>query len=419
MGFTKGIPILDKKILIQIQKCLSEILINNGKNGTAFFCKIPFPDSTHLLPVLMTDKNLLNDDNITKMKILEFTMHRRLFKISLDINRIIYFSQKYNITIIEIKENDNLDINSFLEIDEQFFSSYLNNKAYIYLLHYPNLNGISCFSEGRIIEIKDDNFSFIHNCYTELGSIGGPLINLSNYKVIGMHIGEESNEKKYGILLKLPILEFYNEINKNCKNNSQIINSFQNNNDYYINELNIKNTYLINEINKLEEELKKEKNENKILKGKINHLEYIINENNEKINKSQLKIEELEEIIKNKSKNDQNLQKIIKLMEELSQLKSKLPFELAEKEKLMVITFISEDENFHFSTICKNTEKFSRIENMIYNEYPCYDYDDNIFVAHNKIINKHNSLEHNGIKNNDIIIVKQKNEDEQNKINLD
>ena len=272
MGFTKGIPILDKKILIQIQKCLSEILINNGKNGTAFFCKIPFPDSTHLLPVLMTDKNLLNDDNITKMKILEFTMHRRLFKISLDINRIIYFSQKYNITIIEIKENDNLDINSFLEIDEQFFSSYLNNKAYIYLLHYPNLNGISSFSEGRIIEIKDDNFSFIHNCYTELGSIGGPLINLSNYKVIGMHIGEESNEKKYGILLKLPILEFYNEINKNCKNNSQIINSFQNNNDYYINELNIKNTYLINEINKLEEELKKEKNENKILKGKINKL---------------------------------------------------------------------------------------------------------------------------------------------------
>ena len=350
---------------------MSEILINNGKYGTAFFCKIPFPDSTHLLPVLMTDKNLLNDDNITKMKILEFTMHRRLFKISLDINRIIYFSQKYNITIIEIKENDNLDINSFLEIDEQFFSSYLNNKAYIYLLHYPNLNGISCFSEGRIIEIKDDNFSFIHNCYTELGSIGGPLINLSNYKVIGMHIGEESNEKKYGILLKLPILEFYNEINKNCKNNSQIINSFQNNNDYYINELNIKNTYLINEINKLEEELKKEKNENKILKGKINNLEYIINENNEKINKSQLKIKELEEIIKNKSKNDQNLQKIIQLMEELSQLKSKLPFELSEKEKLMVITFISEDENFHFSTICKNTEKFSRIENMIYNEYPC------------------------------------------------
>jgi len=40
--------------------------------------------------------------------------------------------------------------------------------------------------------------------------------------------------------------------------------------------------------------------------------------------------------------------------------------------------------------------------------YPCYNNDDNIFVAHNKIINKHNSLEDNGIKNNDIIIVKEK-----------
>jgi len=114
-------PLPYKKMSNQIEKCLSQIIINNGKYGTAFFCKIPFPDSTHLLPVLMTDKNLLNDDNIAKGKIIEFTMEKgKLFKISLDINRITYFSQKYNIIIIEIKENDNLDINSFLEIDEQF-----------------------------------------------------------------------------------------------------------------------------------------------------------------------------------------------------------------------------------------------------------------------------------------------------------
>ena len=50
----------------------------------------------------------------------------------------------------------------------------------------------------------------------------------------------------YGILLKFPILDFNNEINKICKNNSQIINSFQNNNNNYINELKIENTYLIN-----------------------------------------------------------------------------------------------------------------------------------------------------------------------------
>ena len=46
-----------------------QIKINNKLYGTAFFCKIPFPDSTHLLPVLIADKNLLNEDNITKGKI--------------------------------------------------------------------------------------------------------------------------------------------------------------------------------------------------------------------------------------------------------------------------------------------------------------------------------------------------------------
>jgi len=95
---------------------LSQVKTNNEKYGTAFFCKIPFPDLTHLLPVLMTHNCLLNEDNIAKGKIIEFIMEEgKLFKISLDINRITYTSQKYNITFIEIKENDNLDINSFLK----------------------------------------------------------------------------------------------------------------------------------------------------------------------------------------------------------------------------------------------------------------------------------------------------------------
>jgi len=65
-----------------------------------------------------------------------------------------------------------------------------------------------------------------------------------------MHKGYTNNlNLNYGILLKLPILEFNNEINKICKNNSQIINSFQNNNNNYINELNIENT-IFNKQNK-------------------------------------------------------------------------------------------------------------------------------------------------------------------------
>jgi len=57
----------------ELGKNCVQIKINN-KFGTAFFCKIPFPDSTHLLPVLIADNNLLNEHNITKRKNIEFTM---------------------------------------------------------------------------------------------------------------------------------------------------------------------------------------------------------------------------------------------------------------------------------------------------------------------------------------------------------
>ena len=425
MGKVKGLPVPISKekmevMMDQANKCICKIIINNEINGTGFFCKIPFPDSTHLLPVLMTHSHLLNADKIVKGQTIQFTMEegKLPFKILLDINRITYISHKYNITIIEIKENDSLDINSFLKIDEQILSSDLNEKMEIYLLYYLLLNGKFEFSTGEIKTIKNDGSIFEHFCASKQGALGGPLINLNNFRVIGMHIGADKKESNLGLLLKFPILEFYNDNKNNNINKSKINNSFQNNNDNYINELNNKNTYLINEINKLEENLKKEKNENKILKEKIKNLEYQINEKNENINKSKIKIKELEETIKNKSKDNSNLQKIIKLMEELDLLKSKLPFELLEKEKLMVLTFISEDENFHYSTICKNTENFARFENLIYNEYPEYSNSENIFIVHNKVINKHKSLDNNGIKNNDIITIKKKNKEEKNKINL-
>jgi len=76
----------------QMKKCLSQVKIKNEKYGTAFFCKIPFPDLTHLLPVLIAHTFILNKDDIAKGKIIEFTMEEsKLFKLSLDINRITYF----------------------------------------------------------------------------------------------------------------------------------------------------------------------------------------------------------------------------------------------------------------------------------------------------------------------------------------
>ena len=364
-----------------------------------FFCRIPFPDFKHLLPVL-----ILNYDSFVGGQIIEFTMDedKLSYKISFDNSRIAYTSHKYNITIIEIKEKDNLDINSFLKLDEELTNI---SKADICLIQY--INSKLNVSFGKVKDINNNNGNFSHCCSSSKEALACPLINLNNFKVIGIHIGIDE-----GMFLQLPLIEFNNYFK-----NINIINNSVQNNDNYINALTTKNTFLISEIKKLEEEINKEKNENKILKEKINNLENILNEKCEKLNKSLLKIKELEEIIKNKSKKDSNLQKIIKLMEELEQLKSKLPFDLLEKDKLMVITFISEDESIHYSTISKNSENLTRIENLIYQEHPEYFSTENILISNKKVINSYDSLEKNGIKNNDIIIIKRKNQNE-NKINI-
>lgn len=95
------------------------------------------------------------------------------------------------------------------------------------------------------------------------------------------------------------------------------------------------------------------------------------------------KIKELE----NNKKTTGNLsslnEKIINLYEELKIKEQKIeklekalkryPIELSENEKLMSIIINSSDEKIQHTIICKNTDKFIKIEEILYNEYPQYE----------------------------------------------
>ena len=85
---------------------------------------------------------------------------------------------------------------------------------------------------------------------------------------------------------------------------------------------------------------------------------------------------------------------------------SNYPVKLSEGEKLMSVIFVSSNQNVHYSVICKNTDKFSKIENMLYDEYPEYSKFENHFLVNGNKVNKYKSLEFNKIKNNDIIMLK-------------
>ena len=87
-------------------------------------------------------------------------------------------------------------------------------------MHYPKSGNIK-ISHGVIKFISQDNYNIGHLCVTYGGSSGGPLINLSNYKVIGVHKGGIiKNKINLGTLINVPIKEFHNKVNnlKNEKN---------------------------------------------------------------------------------------------------------------------------------------------------------------------------------------------------------
>ena len=54
----------------------------------------------------------------------------------------------------------------------------------------------------------------------------------------------------------------------------------------------------------------------------------------------------------------------------------------------MSIVIISDDENYIYTTICKNTDPFNKKEKLMYNKYPDLKESKNDFVITDKAINK-------------------------------
>ena len=89
--------------------------IKIGKEqGTRFFCKILFPDN----------KNILIFFKIKSLKIYKKFEAFNTIKIDLN-NRIKYTNEKFDITIIEIKKEDN--IKKYLKLDEKILDEIINS----------------------------------------------------------------------------------------------------------------------------------------------------------------------------------------------------------------------------------------------------------------------------------------------------
>ena len=79
--------------------------------------------------------------------------------------------------------------------------------------------------------------------------------------------------------------------------------------------------------------------------------------------------------------------------------------EFNENKKLISIIFTNSTQEFHYSIICKNTDKFSTLEAKLYEKFPQYGETDNYFIAKGNIVIGHKTLEDNNIKDSDIVVL--------------
>ena len=141
--------------------------------------------------------------------------------------------------------------------------------------------------------------------------------------------------------------------------------------------------------------------ENKELKEKLNKANKTIEEQKIEINELKYKIT----MVKSEGMNQINslMETIEKKDKQIKELKEQL--KQNKFAEMKTIQFISSDMKVNYSTPCKGTETFSEIEDKLYNQYPEYRNGNNTFLFNGKIIQRFKTINENGIKNGDIIIM--------------
>ena len=266
----KPIPI---SIMNKALKSICKITVKTNKGiifGNGFFMNI---DNSKRY--LITSNHIISQKVIYDEILIEIHNHK-IMKLNMNNREIKYFASPKDITIIEIKNTDEIynDIN-FLDYDNVCLTKGYNiyNNVGVFSIFYSPEDGEVC-SSGHIIKIND--YEFEHDISTDIGSTGSPIIlyntNINSIKVIGMHKPRNYKEK-------INLGTFIGEI-FNIKNN----NMNKSNNNYIIGEINIKAEDVQKDLRIINsyEKYCRENNITKIKKEEMN--EYEINKCEIKIN---------------------------------------------------------------------------------------------------------------------------------------
>ena len=198
----------DQKKTILDQATNSICIIQDGYiEGEGFFCLIPDSDFARLQPVLITFYISLKENK--KLRLIYKNEDKFIY---IDDSRHAYSNNAYNITIIELKD-DEFPPEIFLMLDdlinnpgkeEVLNAQYVNQD--IYLIHYYKKNNPE-YSYDKIKEIKD--FLIKDYCPGENMLSGSPILNLNSFNVIGIHKGKsDKSNLNMGSIIRIPIMEY-------------------------------------------------------------------------------------------------------------------------------------------------------------------------------------------------------------------
>jgi hypothetical protein len=326
--------------------------------------------------------------------------------ISLFCNKLLLITLlKSNYCFFFLDQN-NILRQGYLKILNPIYEATINNqfldKNINFILGYEKeIKNCKNIRDGKLVITNDELYIKIEKKFEILifGYVKKKEEKLNNFTNIIKEMEEKEEKQKANIIVINPnLLKQINQINKNNnENNNKEINknkSINDNSSIYNNSKIIDKNEENSKLLEQNEEYRKRIN---ILEEKIKNLEIKLNEEkikNENLNK---RIDELETISNhhNETINTLELENEIKLFRSY--------YNFASNEKLISIKFISVNQDIDFPVIAKNTDKFIKIESLLYEQYPDYKNSENYFLVNGRKVNKYNSLKENNIGNNDIL----------------
>ena len=203
------------------------IIINEDENASGVFLKTQRNNKPFYS--LLTNAHVISSEMIDQKKsiIVKYQNQKKQLELKLDKKEriIIDFKQSLDIDliIIEIIPKDRIDESLFLKpySNSQSFPHNLIGEQ-IQIMEYPGEKELS-YSEGIIVGLsKIDNSIFYHNCITEPGSSGSPIVLVGENTISGIHRASNGYLRQ-GIFIKLII-----DIIKDYQRNGEGVEYYEN-----------------------------------------------------------------------------------------------------------------------------------------------------------------------------------------------